>query len=689
LQQSRLPIRTLRPSDYFRPSLILLLVLMALGCSGKQSSQDIDQQPVSHASAPSEGPAVAPQKLALLVGINKYKFVYPTLHGAENDVDSMKTLLISKAYGFSEANIHVLKNEQATRAKILEEVDEHLIKKARPGDVVVFHFSGHGSTLNDPSDPFGYDNTIVPYDSRDPEKKIWDIRDKELNARARKLSDIVGPDGNVTFVLDSCHSGTGLKSVGVPRAVAKDTRFGKNPPPLDLYNQPKSTSRDTTGSGYSDRDISYVLIAGSRSDLVSYETPDSRNGELTYYLIQELFRPSAETRSYRDIMNKVIPSVHGDYQDQTPQLEGKNQDQVVFGKTTLATGNYIIANPLGGNRVELQGGRILGFTKGSIFDVFDENAHALSPPEKPLVSVILTDIQEFKSIGTIVGPSKAVRPASKAIEREHNFGERKTRVLTENLSNSPTLRAIQGRLEKHPRHPFELVGEGNPFQVRIREDGNQIRTYGPDGTELSQAIPSNSPDLMDRVERRLLDWARWFGLMSLRNPGISTMVEFTMVPAASRPGLLVRFTPGDKRFDLRVKNLTPNKLFVYILDLTSVGKVTQVYPDPGSTAPLDPKQEMEINDWGVSLPTNTSHIRDVFKLIVTTNQVDLSFLQMDTPKGAENSRGLEPPNDPLNRLLFESALGARDARRNVADNWYVCDVVFEVCRHMKDGLCVR
>jgi hypothetical protein len=50
---------------------------------------------------------------------------------------------------------------------------------------------------------------------------------------------------------------------------------------------------------------------------------------------------------------------------------------------------------------------------------------------------------------------------------------------------------------------------------------------------------------------------------------------------------------------------------------------------------------MPINDWGVSLPPNASYVRDVLKLIVTTNQVDLSYLQVDAPKGAENALAAE------------------------------------------------
>ena len=40
-------------------------------------------------------------------------------------------------------------DKQATRQGILTTFEEHLIKQAKPGDVVVFHFSGHGSQVED------------------------------------------------------------------------------------------------------------------------------------------------------------------------------------------------------------------------------------------------------------------------------------------------------------------------------------------------------------------------------------------------------------------------------------------------------------------------------------------------------------------------------------------------------------
>ena len=50
---------------------------------------------------------------------------------------------------------------------------------------------------------------------------------------------------------------------------------------------------------------------------------------------------------------------------------------------------------------------------------------------------------------------------------------------------------------------------------------------------------------------------------------------------------------------------------------------------------------MPINDWSVSLPPNASYVRDVLKLIVTTNQVDLSYLQILSTVCCSNLRSAQ------------------------------------------------
>ncbi|MBR8833726.1 MAG: caspase family protein [Stigonema ocellatum SAG 48.90 = DSM 106950] len=101
-----------------------------------------------------------PRKLALLVGINKYprdRRNLSNLRGCITDVKLQEELLVHR-FGFNRDDIVKLTDDidsppeyQPTRKNILEKFKKHLINQAKPGDVVVFHFSGHGSFLPDPN----------------------------------------------------------------------------------------------------------------------------------------------------------------------------------------------------------------------------------------------------------------------------------------------------------------------------------------------------------------------------------------------------------------------------------------------------------------------------------------------------------------------------------------------------------
>lgn len=148
-----------------------------------------------------------PRKLALLVGINDYPDA--PLYGCATDVDLQRQLLTHR-FGFDSSNIYTLVNQEATRQNILTAFEEHLIKQAKPGDVVVFHFSGHGSRVKAlyGLTPDGLNSTLVPIDATLP---------AEFPVQGGSVQDIMGhtlfllvsalQTENVTVVLDSCYSG--------------------------------------------------------------------------------------------------------------------------------------------------------------------------------------------------------------------------------------------------------------------------------------------------------------------------------------------------------------------------------------------------------------------------------------------------------------------------------------------------
>ncbi len=154
-----------------------------------------------------------PRKLALLVGINNYSS--QPLRGCVNDVELQRHLLIHR-FGFNPKDILILTDAKATRQGILGAFEEHLIKQAKPGDVVVYHYSGHGSRIFDPdpivvrsrTDNSGLNGTFVPVNSGLPvgyPQQGGVVQDIMGHTLFLLMSAVKSE--NFTVVLDSCYSG--------------------------------------------------------------------------------------------------------------------------------------------------------------------------------------------------------------------------------------------------------------------------------------------------------------------------------------------------------------------------------------------------------------------------------------------------------------------------------------------------
>lgn len=108
-------------------------------------------------------------KRAVLVGCN-YPGTNEELQGCVNDVWVMHNILVQK-YGFSKDNIKVLidtddKYPKPTGITIRRALQE-IIDQSKPGDVLFFHYSGHGTRMEaeaDQDDETGFDECIVPSD---------------------------------------------------------------------------------------------------------------------------------------------------------------------------------------------------------------------------------------------------------------------------------------------------------------------------------------------------------------------------------------------------------------------------------------------------------------------------------------------------------------------------------------------
>ena len=154
-----------------------------------------------------------PRKRALLVGISDYLAMredsgWAALPGAVNDVEMQRELLVHR-FGFKPADVKCITNRNAKRADMLRELED-LSQWSRSGDVVVIHYSGHGSTVDDPDRVFPdhLNGTLVPWDSDLPPGggEVNDITSGTLFLLIKALQT-----ENVTVVLDSCYAGGGTR----------------------------------------------------------------------------------------------------------------------------------------------------------------------------------------------------------------------------------------------------------------------------------------------------------------------------------------------------------------------------------------------------------------------------------------------------------------------------------------------
>src|SRR5262245_44880029 len=178
---------------------------------------------------------------ALLVGIDSYSAhgPQPPLRGCVADVRAMCEFLID-GLGVPEKHICLLTNEQATRTAIVDGWQTHLRDRATAGDLVFFHYSGHGSQSrsDDPTEPDGFAESLVAYDSRDDGQ--FDLLDKELGVL---IAEVEEKGAQVTLVMDCCHSGHITRTLAKDRPMVRQCARDRRPRPQEsVLGEPAATT---------------------------------------------------------------------------------------------------------------------------------------------------------------------------------------------------------------------------------------------------------------------------------------------------------------------------------------------------------------------------------------------------------------------------------------------------------------
>lgn len=265
-------------------------------------------------------------KKAVLIGVNRYRAPGADLRGCVPDVKNMSRL-IQQQYGFDRDDITMLTDFDATK-KAMEESISALIKGGKRGDVLLVHFSGHGSNVadDDGDEPDSRDEILCPTDLDwyDPFRDDW----------LRKVFDGLESGVSLTMISDSCHSGTVTRAIQPPDAPMLPRYL---PSPWDiatvesgreLKGAVRGTLSPTPAARRNGRDIVHadipeVLISGCRSDQTSADAliGGGYAGALTYHLVESLTQANSPL-SYRELHDQTSAKLKTASYEQVPQLEG-------------------------------------------------------------------------------------------------------------------------------------------------------------------------------------------------------------------------------------------------------------------------------------------------------------------------------------------------------------------------------
>lgn len=384
-----------------------LLLLVTLGCANSDAAPPAAGAPATTRapqpaaepakSAPAVGAAKSKRR-ALLVGCSKYDHVKNSdLVGPANDVILFRDLLLDH-FEFNDAPITILADikeasGRPTKANI-KAAFEKLAKEAQAGDDVVILLGGHGFYIPDDEpneedpEPDGLDECFLPCDTQPftaASKTIGNsIRDDELR---EWLANIRNKGAFVWIVVDACHSGTAVRSIGeverrlkpealeIPSDVAEQwanlsprSRGGSEPKAEDqLLDSPKGNSQGKWVAMYGAQSTETApeLLLPVEAELEQRQM----HGLLTF-TIRQILTQSSEKLTYDELIKRV--------QQQYTSMRS-------MGPTPLAEGDALAQEVLGDHewpgrsRLQLKekrglmtvnGGTVHGLSNGTILGVF-------------------------------------------------------------------------------------------------------------------------------------------------------------------------------------------------------------------------------------------------------------------------------------------------------------------------------
>ncbi len=296
------------------------------------------------------------KKRALIIAIGDY----PVNTGwgsisSLNDVDLVKQSLLNQQ--FLNEDIVVLTNEQATKKGILlamQKMRDILL----PGDILVIHYSGHGQQIFDDNgdESDGKDESLVPYDAfaryTYNYKGENHLRDDELGNIIATYRNILKKNGQLLFILDSCHSGSSTRGGKARGGQATFAPEGWK----ENTGSVKNTGSAMLETVKINADASpFIIMSGASADELNYEYEGY--GSLSY-AFSKAMNELGSSFTYRQLFSSIAANMNVISPKQTPTIEGDLDYKLFKGEYTKQQPYFQVNKVKRADVITINGGKI-------------------------------------------------------------------------------------------------------------------------------------------------------------------------------------------------------------------------------------------------------------------------------------------------------------------------------------------
>ncbi len=631
------------------------------------------------------------KKHALIIAVGDY----PSKTGwgaisSLNDVALIKQSLLNQ--NFLESDIIVLTNENATKQGITAALMA-LQSKLQPGDIVVVHYSGHGQQIFDDNgeEPDDLDEALVPYDAfvkyTHNYKGENHLRDDELANVIANFRNKLGKNGQLLFILDSCHSGSATRGA--------KTRGGKSAFVPDGWEtnkkQVKKGSEMFEGVKLSDDAASFVMISGASADELNYEYDGY--GSLSFAFSKAMNELGSDF-TYRQLFSKIATNMNIISPNQTPTIEG-DVDYKLFKGEIVAQQPYFEVIKIGRqNTVSVNAGKLNRLFTGTTVFIMPAGSTKANA-DKALATGIITNATYNESTIQLDKPLKSNnRKEYWVFVDKPSYGDIAVNVYIDKpVTDAAVISGVKSFLEKNALG--KIVSDTLAADVWIVKEGNKYGLRASRGLSAIDEVASSRGDAVEQITSKLFNYAQGQYLKNLSLQNEDYQFEFKLLPiehdAASRTtsafkpegsninasGIFEVGTVND-HVVLQVTNNGTKPVYFSIIEINSMGEIAPFMPNPNckqndNERMIAPGKTVVYKDCIFSF--SPPYERLILKGFATSTPINFQ------PTVATRGEGTRGPANPLEKFIQKTyTRGSGASSSNEAIDGYSSEFVYEIVR---------